>query len=297
MFDVSDFFVHSVILSSGNFSDFGSFNASGDKLNIICYVLDDISFNIALSNSNISVIICLDSIVIKDYCGKSLILSNDPARDYYLLKSKLINMGYFLPDIQSYISSSAKIHPTAIIAPHCYIGENVVIGRNAIINDYTKIMNNCIIADNCMIGHKGLSFKRGVDSSLYELPHSGGVIIHENVELLSSASVQRSHDADCMTSIGHDTKISVNVNIAHSCQIGNHTLISGNVQIAGWAKIGDYCWIGTSSTISDSVIIGNHAQIRIGSVVVKNVKDGQDVSGNFAYDHVKQIRNFVKAQK
>jgi len=297
MFKVSAYFSKEQIVRDAVFERLGS---AKELLaaNVLCYAISLEYLILALDNPNISAIITNAKLLSEiAFIGKGVIVADDPELSYLQLKNHLVLQGFLLPEFEYGVEDSAIIAPSAFISDKSYIGKNVIIGKNTLINDYTIIKDNCIIGDNCTIGNDGLYFKRDKNGILHKVLHSGGVYLKDGVEIMNNSMVQRSHDSSNFTLIKEGTKVSVNVNIGHSSQIGMHNLISGNVQIAGRVIIGNYCWIGTSSTISDSVIIGDNAQIKIGSIVVQNVKDNQEVSGNFAYDHLRRIRNFVRERK
>ena len=83
-------------------------------------------------------------------------------------------------------------------------------------------------------------------------------------------------------------------NVGHDVEIGEEASISSNVVIAGRARIGKRTWIGASATISNMVRIGDDAEVRIGAVVIQDVADGGDVSGNFARKHAGNIKRYLK---
>ncbi|MGN1151821.1 MAG: hypothetical protein ACI4SN_06650 [Lachnospiraceae bacterium] len=56
-------------------------------------------------------------------------------------------------------------------------------------------------------------------------------------------------------------------------------------------SVGADSWVGVNATISNRIQVGNHARVSLGSVVTKDVKDGQTVTGNFAIDHTDFINN------
>lgn len=293
LFQLSDFLPKDKIVKNGIFSTIGSAKNT-NKEATLCYALDFKYLKYAEENPNISAIITHPDL---KYDGKkAFALDEEPDIIYGLILNKLILKDVIKPNMAYSVSKSAIIHPSAFISEKSYIGNNVIIGRNVIINDYTIIEDNCIIGDNVVLGCEGFYFKRKKNKELMKFLHSGGVHLHKNVEVMTGSIIQKAHDAE-FTTIEEGTKISVNVNIGHSCKIGKHNMITGNIQIAGRVTIGDNCWIGTSSTISDSIVIGNNASIKIGSVVVKDVKDGEEVSGNFAYNHLKRVRNFAKQQR
>ena len=292
-FYLSDFADKKSILKDGIFENLGSAKTQ-NKNNVLCYAVNVEYFNIAKNNPNISAIIIPSSLKVET--DKAIIIDDEPDILYGNILNYFIKNGLLYPKMEYYQDQSASIDPSAFISKKTYIGANVQIGRNVIINDYTIIEDDCIIGDNVVLGCDGFYFKRDKSGKFVKFLHAGGVHLEKNVEIMINSIVQRAHDAE-FTIIGEGSKVSVNSNISHSAIIGKHNMITGNVQIAGRVKMGDYCWIGNSVTISDSVEIGNNVKIRVGSVVVNNVLDDGDVSGNFAYNHTKNIKNFIKDQR
>ncbi|QLE78832.1 hypothetical protein FLM55_03380 [Francisella sp. Scap27] len=287
---LSEFVDNSAIIKDGVFETVGSANIK-DRDNVLCYASNSKFLEIAEENSNISAIITTKDL--KDRCTKAVAMCDEPVFLYGEILNVFINKGLIKPFMSYKISKSAIIDKSAFISSKCYIGNNVTIGKNVIIHEYTIIEDGCIIGDNVVLGCEGFYFRRKKNGEVIKFLHAGGVHLHKNVEIMTGSMVQRAHDAE-FTTIGSGTKISVNVNIGHSCKIGENNIITGKVQVAGWSSIGDNCWVGTSSVIADYVTIGSNANIKVGSVVVKDVKENEVVSGNFAYSHAKRIRNFIR---
>lgn len=294
MYDLEQFVNNPLYIKNGSFQTLGSATATYNS-NLLCYASTLSYLKSALKNPHISCIITTPALS-KYIQNKAFAVVDEPDIVYGEIANQLILSGQMQPTMDFYIDKSAQIHPTANVSSKCKIGQNVIIGRNAIIDDYTILDDNVIIGDNVVIGCEGFYFKRTQTGELMKFLHAGGVHLHKNVEVMTGSIIQRAHDAD-FTSVGEGTKISVNVNIGHSSQIGKHNMITGNVQIAGRVTIGNYCWIGTSVTISDSVKIANYAKVKIGSVVIKDVKENQTVSGNFAYEHSKHLKNCIQSQR
>jgi UDP-3-O-[3-hydroxymyristoyl] glucosamine N-acyltransferase len=93
-----------------------------------------------------------------------------------------------------------------------------------------------------------------------------------------------------VTYIGNDVKIDVQVYVGHGDVIGDRTLIAGGSVIAGNVTIGADSWVGLNATVSNRIHIGEKARVSLGSVVTKDVKDGETVTGNFAIEHGAFIR-------
>jgi UDP-3-O-[3-hydroxymyristoyl] glucosamine N-acyltransferase len=46
--------------------------------------------------------------------------------------------------------------------------------------------------------------------------------------------------------------------------------------------------------LSNGIRIGKNSRVRLGSVVVNDLPEGSDVSGNFARSHQESLRNFLQ---
>lgn len=292
-FLLKDFFLPEQVLCDGLFK-YTAGCAGYEVDNILCYAVNEKYLEVALSNPKVSSII-IPKVLAKlvDSTNKGIVVSNEVESDFIKINNHLCIERMMKMNFDFKIHSTAEIDSSSLIDSDVFIGKNVKIGKRCLIKNNTIIGDDCIIGDDVTIGNEGLYFKRDKDFKLLKVESSGAVFIDENVEILNGSMIQKSHDLGAFTRVGKGSKISVNVNIAHSSTIGEHSLISGNVQIAGRAKIGNYCWVGTSSTISDSIKIGDHAQVRIGSIVIQDVPERGDVSGNFAYVHRKNLKNFV----
>ncbi len=192
--------------------------------------------------------------------GKGLLISDDPFRDYNLLVTK------FRPfeAASDMISSSAKIGQSTIIQPgtfignHVEIGENCLIHANASIYDHTTIGNNVIIHSGVVIGGDAFYYQRK-ESGYKKLQSCGRVIIHDNVEIGPSTTIDKGVSGD--TIIGAGTKIDNLVQIGHGTIIGKNCLFASQVGIAGkviikdnvilWGKVG----VSKDLTIEDDVVV------------------------------------------
>jgi len=86
-------------------------------------------------------------------------------------------------------------------------------------------------------------------------------------------------------------KSDVMVYVGHNSQIGRKTFLAAGAKIPGNVWIGEDVWIGVNATISNRIRIGDGARVSLGSVVTKDVPAGATVSGNFAIDHQRFLKN------
>ena len=145
------------------------------------------------------------------------------------------------------------------------------------IPSHVKLGKNVTIRKGCTIGSQGFGYERDGDE-IFHIPHIGGVIIGDNVVIHELTNICRGTLND--TEIGHDTKINSLVHIAHNTKIGNFCSIKSHVSICGSCIIGDNTEINTNSTIRDHIKIGKNCIIGMGSVVTKDIPDGQVWFGN-----------------
>lgn len=262
---------------------------------IVCFVLNEGFIEQANKNPNVKAIITYENYKHLVSAEKGLVISKSPKKDYYFLHNYMFEQGYMNIINNSNIDVSAQIAPTAVIEKNVSVGKNVVIGDYTIIKEQTVIGDNTYIGSHCIVGARGLNNTRIDDEFIY-VHDAGGVQIGSDCEILDATIIQKSIHKE-MTIVGSNTKISVKVNIGHGTIIGERTLIAGSAQIAGYVNIGNDVWIGPSSVISHNLKILDNAEIKIGSVVVKSVKKGAVVSGNFAYNHSTHAKNYTKAQR
>jgi len=189
----------------------------------------------------------------------------------------------------SAISKTTTIHPTAFVASEgVIINDNVVIGPNCSILPGVKIGENTTIGPNCVIGSEGFHVFTDTQGIKRMVIHDGAVIIGQNVDIQASVTV----DKGLMgrdTIIGDECKLDNFVHIAHRVQIGLKTLIAGASSIGGSTLLGNNVWIGPKCVISNRLSIGDGSKVLMGSVVIRNVKENESVSGNFALPHDKHL--------
>jgi len=146
------------------------------------------------------------------------------------------------------------------------------------IPEWVEVRKNVIIHENCTIGTEGFGFVRDNDGKWIHIPHSGKVIIGDDVEIFPGTNVDRATVDE--TTIGRGTKIDHHCHIGHNSQIGKNCVITAQVLIGGSAIIGNNVWIGPHSTILNKVKIGNNVYIGSHTNVLKDVEDNSVVVGN-----------------
>jgi len=284
---ISDWFPPEKIVSDGEFSFTQLVDTN--KPNSICFCESPQYIKLVNSNPAITSIITKKELVTKFDKKLGIVVTDNPRFDFYLLHNsladKIANKPIFTPSIKR----STIIHNTAIVEKNCYIGKSVIIGPGAVILRNSYIADDVIIGPNVVIGSEGLEFYKHSNGTLYKIRHIGGVYLSPGVEIMANSVVSKDVFLD-FTFIGNSSKIGPLCNIAHRASIGNNCRIAGNTTIGGSAKVANSVWIGPSVTISNGIQIGDFARISLGSVVVKDVKPHQKISGVFAMEHLRALK-------
>ena len=210
--------------------------------------------------------------------GKSLLISDDPFRDFNKITK------HFNPFIASKVSiaDSAIIGKGTIIQPNVFIGNNVVIGKNCVIHPNVTIYDNSIIGNNCTIhantvlGADAFYYKNR-PSGFDKLISGGRVVLEDDVDLGSSCTIDKGVTGD--TTIKQGTKIDNQVHVGHDTFIGKKCLIASQTGIAGCVIIEDEVTIWGQVGTNSGITIGKGAVILGQTGVTKSVEGGKSYFG------------------
>lgn len=204
----------------------------------------------------------------------------------------MIMRTFFVDKIKPGIDSTAYIHPDAeigkdvYIGPNCYIGkckigDNNVIHSNVSIYDRTTIGNNNVIHSGALICVDGLGCMRSKEGKLEEFPQIGGVVIGDNCYIGGNTHIASGSLADTIIEDG--------CKINGLCFIGSNDHLHENVWITGSTMLAGSVTVEKNTTIYSRVVvrewthIGEGVTIGMGSVVTKNIPDGETWVGTPAH--------------
>lgn len=250
--------------------------------------IDDIAFLDELNdNQNINVVFSTKRIAEK-VSKKTVLICQDPRFVFYSLYNK-INDDYYQKS-PNQIDKSAILHPNSFVEDYnVKIGKRSVIGPNVTILSDVEIGDECIVQAGSVLGTEGFEFKR-TSQGVLSVKHFGKVIIGNRVEIGANSTIDKGFTFR-NTILGNDTKLDNHVHVAHAAQIGRGCFLTASSVVAGSCRIDDNVWLGPNSTISNQIVINEKASVSIGSVVTKNIKANRKVTGNFAIDHFKFLKN------
>ena len=264
-----------------------------------------------------SAIIVNKNLVLEDNLKSTLIRVNNPYESF----STLLDYYKKVTVERTGVSSSAEIHQSVKIEsncyigsmtliekgsevsknvkifPHVYIGPNVTIGEGAVIFAGAKIMEDTVIGKNCVIhsgaviGSDGFGFAPQENGAYKKIPHTGRVILGENVDVGANSTIDKATLGD--TLIGNGVKLDNQIQIAHNVEIGSNTVIAGQTGIAGSAKIGKNCVIGGQVGIVGHITIGDNVKVQGQSGIISNVENNAVVQGTPAFSYNSYNKSYV----
>lgn len=257
---------------------------------VVCLAMDRRYLQLAAGNPSVVAVIVPPVLASADIGERSMIVAERPDELYHYLHAGQ----RFLPDARDEpsVDAGAVVDPSAVLRGKVRVAEGAVIGPRVVIDGPVAVGAGVHVEAGAIIGCEGL-YAKSIAGVRTHVPHFGGVEIGENVFIHAGAVIVRSAIRGEATRIGRGAHIGVMSNIGHDAQVGESATISSNAVIAGRVRLGDRCWIGASATISNMVRVGDDAHVRLGAVVLRDVPDGGDVSGNFALSHTRNMKEYL----
>jgi UDP-3-O-[3-hydroxymyristoyl] glucosamine N-acyltransferase len=192
-----------------------------------------------------------------------------------------------------YISHGVKIGNGCVIGANSSVGENSEIGDgtrldcSVVVYHNCRIGRHCVIQSNCTIGAVGFGYEF-IDGQHRLIPHNGGVLIEDCVEIGASTTVDRAKFND--TVVGAGTKIDNHVQVAHNCIVGRCCLLVSYVALAGSCVLGDGVVMAGRSGVADAVKVGDGVIIGAAASVFQDAPAGAKLLGMPGKDAKLQLR-------
>jgi UDP-3-O-[3-hydroxymyristoyl] glucosamine N-acyltransferase len=169
------------------------------------------------------------------------------------------------------------------------VGADTVIGPRAVCYADTSVGSRVVIKAGAVLGGPGFGYLSGA-AGHSRIPHVGGCILEDEVEIGSNSCVDRGSVDD--TVIGRGSKLDNLVHVGHNVRIGQRCLLMAGVGVAGSTRIGDDVILAGHVGVTDHLVIGDGARIAAKSAVFGDIPAGASFSGHPARPH----RQFLRAQ-
>ncbi len=191
------------------------------------------------------------------------------------------------------VEAGAKIGDHSVIYPGVYVGEGSSIGAdciiypNVVIREGVKIGDRVIIHGGTVIGGDGFGYATE-GGKHFKIPQIGGVLIEDDVEVGSNATIDRGALGD--TIIRRGTKIDNLVQIAHNVVVGEDSIIVAQAGISGSTELGHHVVLAGQVGLVGHIKIGDGVQVGAQSGVMNDLEAGQVYIGSPAFPHMEFMR-------
>ena len=286
-------------LNFGKVEKDGEFNWLGltaedyEGKKVLTFLNDEKYYKEIENNKSITCIVTTDEVakkIEKDKYG--IIISENPRKDFFELHNKLVKEDFYFTKRDNQISEKAYISEKANIGSYnIIIEDDVIIEAGVTIYENVTIKKGTIIKSGTILGADGFQYIRNKDDIIKVEP-AGELEIAEDVVIHNNSVIDKGIFGK--TFIGENTKIYNLVHVAHDSKIGKNVFLTAGVIVCGRVKIGANSYLGPNCTIKNGLFLGENTKISMGSVVTKDVKDNEVVTGNFAIPHKQFIENLKK---
>jgi len=192
------------------------------------------------------------------------------------------------------IGADCKISDNVIIRANAVIEHNVTIGADSIINSLANIGYDCELGNRvniqsgCIIGNEGYGFAADKNGNHHRIPHTGNVILHDDVHIGTNGCVDRGTYGS--TIINKGVKIDNLCHIAHNVEIGENSLFIAQCGIAGSCKIGKRVILSGQTGTLDHITIPDDTVLVHRAGVIQDIPHG----GMWAGLPPKPFREFMR---
>ena len=242
--------------------------------------------------------------------GMIALLAENPRARFARLTQKLAKEGgQNLPETQ--IDETANVHKSAVIGegvvigprtkigPHCVIEDGVIIGADCDISPLTHIAfttmgDRCSVKSNSVIGGAGFGITED-ENGVFNIPHLGRVVIHNDVHIGSNSCVDRGQLGD--TVLMDHVKIDNLVQVGHNVFIDEGAMLAGHTGVSGSCTVGKKAMFGGRAATADHVNVGDGSILAAFAGVMSDIPDGEMWSGVPAMPIREHMRNVATLKK
>ena len=191
------------------------------------------------------------------------------------------------------LGDRVRLGARVTLYPGVFVGDDAVVGDDSILHPNVTVREGCVIGRRVLIhsgavlGSDGFGYVQH-EGRHHKIPQLGGVVIEDDVELGANVTVDRATFG--RTVIGRGTKVDNLVQIGHNVTIGPHSILVAQVGIAGSTRLGSHVVVGGQAGLADHLEIGDRVMIAAQAGVIRNVTEGQIVSGTPAVPHDVSLR-------
>jgi UDP-3-O-[3-hydroxymyristoyl] glucosamine N-acyltransferase len=133
------------------------------------------------------------------------------------------------------VGAATVLHPHVSVYPDVRIGAGCTLHAQVVLREGTRLGDRVVLQPGVVLGADGFGYVFDEGGGWEPIPHTGRVVIEDDVEIGANSTIDRSMLGD--TRIGRGTKIDNLVMVGHNCTIGEHAIIAAQVGMAGSSTV------------------------------------------------------------
>lgn len=194
----------------------------------------------------------------------------------------------------AFVAKTASLGDRVVVEPFAFVGDRVVIGEDSVIKAGVRLVarvtigKRSVIRENSVIGGSGFGIERDEAGRNLRIPHLGGVIIGDDVEIGALNTVCSGTLGP--TVVGEHVKTDDHCHIAHNVALGRNAIITAGAVFSGSVRCGDAVWVGPNASVMQGIRVGAGAVVGMGAVVTREVPAGATVAGSPARSTKELVR-------
>jgi UDP-3-O-[3-hydroxymyristoyl] glucosamine N-acyltransferase len=204
-----------------------------------------------------------------------------------------------LIDASAKLGQGVSIGPYVVIEADAELGDGVVLGAHCVVQAGARIGQGsrlaprvtvgfdctvgarCIVHSGVVIGADGFGFAPE-GGEWVKIEQLGIVIIGDDVEIGANTCVDRGALGDTVLERG--VKLDNLVQIGHNVRVGANTAMAGCVGIAGSATIGANCAFGGGAIVLGHLTVADKVTVSAASIVTRSLHQSGLYTGFFPLD-------------
>jgi UDP-N-acetylglucosamine acyltransferase len=176
--------------------------------------------------------------------------------------------------------SSARVHPTAIVAPTVRLADDVLVGPYAVLEGEIELNRGCVVKPHVhLIGPlvvgpdntfcSGAVIGERPQHQKFDGPPTGvvigaGNVVREHVTIHSGST-------DVGTRIGDQNYFMAAAHVAHDCIVGHRCILANGALLGGHCEVGDAAFLSGNCAAHQFSRIGRLSMMSGGATTSKDV--------------------------
>jgi UDP-N-acetylglucosamine acyltransferase len=179
-------------------------------------------------------------------------------------------------------TSTANVHPTAVIDPaakvpaSCKIGPYCVIGAGVEMGEECELVAHVVLLGPTKLGsHNKIYPFAAIGIGPQDLTYKNEptrLEIGDHNQIREYATIHRgTTKGGGLTTVGSHTLIMAYAHIAHDCHIGDHVILANGATLGGHVTIEEYASVSALCPIHQFVTIGKYSYVGGGTTITQDV--------------------------